>query len=100
MNVFGYIDLFNDLSDAVAGKSLPTYDTIGIGIEAAEIATEVAMAQETKLGLMTAEEIALMSLPEFVTPLTFGLAVFEETITKPFVAQVMQDIEQTMFEKM
>ena len=100
MNVFGYLDLFNDLKDAVAGKSLPTYDTIGLGVEAAEVATKVAVAQETKLGIMTAEEIAMMSLPEFVTPVTFGLAVFEETITKPFVAQVMQDIEETMFEKM
>ncbi|WP_310555556.1 hypothetical protein [Flavobacterium sp.] len=100
MNVFGYIDLFNDASDAVAGKGLAAYDAIGLGTAAAEQATKVAIAQETKLGLMTAEEIALMSLPEWVNPVAFGLAVFEETISKPFVAQVMQDIEETMFEKM
>ncbi|WP_395076428.1 hypothetical protein [Flavobacterium sp.] len=100
MNVFGYIDLFNDASDAVAGKGLAAYDAIGLGTAAAEQATKVAMAQETKLGLMSAEEIALMSLPEWVNPVAFGLAVFEETISKPFVAQVMQDIEETMFEKM
>ena len=100
MNVLGYIDLFNDLSDAIAGKNLSTYDTIGFATEAADLATEVAMAEETKLGIMTAKEISKMALPEFVTPLTFGLAVFEQTISKPFVAQVMQDIEETMFEKM
>ncbi len=100
MNVLGYIDLFNDVSDAVAGKGLKAYDASGIMVETAEVATKVAMAQETKLGIMTAEEIALMSLPEFVTPVTFGLAVFEETISKPFVAQVMQDIEETMFWRM
>jgi hypothetical protein len=100
MNVFGYIDLFNDASDALAGKGLATYDAIGLGTATAEQATKVAMAQEAKLGLMTAEEIAMMSLPEWVSLVTFGLAVFEETISKPFVAQVMQDIEETMFEKM
>ena len=35
-----------------------------------------------------------------VNPIAFGLAVFEETISKPFVAQVMQDIEETMFMRM
>ncbi|ELY2018555.1 hypothetical protein SL053_002484 [Flavobacterium psychrophilum] len=100
MNVFGYIDLFNDVNDAVSGKGLSTYDTNGVMIATAEEATEVAMAQETKLGLMTAEEIALMSLPEWVNPVAFGLAVFEETISKPFVAQVMQDIAETMYMRM
>ncbi|KFF03484.1 hypothetical protein [Flavobacterium reichenbachii] len=100
MNILGYIDLYNDVSDAVAGKSLSMYDTSGVMTATADVATKAAMAQETKLGLMTAEEIALMSLPEWVSPVTFGLAVFEETITKPFVAQVMQDIAETMFWKM
>jgi hypothetical protein len=100
MNVLGYIDLFNDLSDAIAGKGLSTYDTNGVMIATAEEATKVAIAQETKLGIMTAEEIAMMSLPEWINPVTFGLAVFEETISKPFVAQVMQDIADTMFMRM
>jgi hypothetical protein len=100
MNLFGYIDLINDLSDAVAGKGLSTYDTNGVMIAAAQEATKIAMSQETKLGIMSAEEISLMSLPEWVNPLAFGLAVFEETISKPFVTQVMQDISDTMFEKM
>ncbi|HEX8575710.1 MAG TPA: hypothetical protein VF677_05405, partial [Flavobacterium sp.] len=100
MNVFGYIDLFNDASDAIAGKDLSTYDTVGLGTAAAEQATKVAAAQETRLGIMTTEEIAMMSLPEWVSPVLFGVAVFEETITKPFVAEVMQHIADTMFWRM
>ncbi len=100
LNVLGYLDLFGDLQDAIAGRGLSTYDTIGLGTTAAEIALKVTAAQETKIGILTAEEIALIALPKWITPVTFGLAVFEETITKPFVSDIMQTIEGALVERM
>lgn len=93
--VLGYLDYYNGLSDAIAGRKMPTYDTIGIATGAIGVVEKAA----PRLANSVAGGIAL---PQWVNPVMFSYTLLEAFVIEPFLQDIrnqMDDFYITEMEK-
>ena len=93
--VLGYLDYYNGLSDAIAGRKMATYDTIGIATGAVGIAEKVAPK-------MAKSVVGGIALPKWVNPVMFSYTLLEAFVIEPYLQDIrnqMDDFYITEMEK-